>query len=141
MKMTNNFMGYVNPYNGYQQRLNQMENQYSHYAQQIPSVLQQGYRTMLVSNVEEANASQISTDGQPTFFYNKGKAEIYLKQFDINTGGAIFQRFQLATMPVNESNEQKTTDVYSDRLNSIESKLDSLALMFEDKAKKKKGDE
>lgn len=138
--MTNNFMGYV-PYASYQQRLNQLENQYPQYMQNIPSIQQQGYRTMLVSNVDEANASQISTDGQPTFFYNKGKGEIYLKQFDVATGGAIFQKFQLATTPLNESKSINDKDVYADRLNSIESKLDMLAGMFEDKPKKKKVDE
>lgn len=124
-----------------QQRLNQLEQQYPQYAQQMPQVQQQGFRTMLVSNIEEANASQVTTDGQPAFYYNKGKGEIYLKQFDIATGGAIFQKFTLATMPLNENNDTKETNIFSKRFDKIESKLDMLASIFEDKSKKKKGDE
>lgn len=126
-------------YGYYPQRLNQLEQQYPQYAQ--PQVQPQGYRTMLVSNIEEANASQVSTDGQPAFYYNKGKNEIYLKQFDINTGGAIFQRFSLVKMPVNEGNIENDKNVYFERLDAIESKLDMLASLFEEKPKKKKGDE
>ena len=122
-----------------QQRLNQLEQQYPQYAQ--PQVQPQGYRTMLVSNIDEANASQVTTDGQPAFYYNKGKGEIYLKQFDINTGGAIFQKFQLARIPMNENNEEKGVNIYSEKLDMIESKLDMLASMFDEKPKKKKGDE
>lgn len=126
-------------YGYYPQRLNQLEQQYTQYAQ--PQVQPQGFRTMLVSNIEEANASQVSTDGQPAFYYNKGKNEIYLKQFDIATGGAIFQRFELAKMPVNNANETKLSNDYLKRFDAIESKLDGLASLFEDKQKKRKGDE
>lgn len=124
-----------------QQRLNQLEQQYPQYAQQMPQVQPQGYRTTLVSNIDEANASQVTTDGQPAFYYNKGKGEIYLKQFDINTGGAIFQKFELARMPVNENNDTKEKNIYFERFDMIESKLDMLASMFDEKGKKKKGDE
>ena len=132
---------YANPYLMQQQRLQQYEQQYPQYAQQMPQVQPQGYRTMLVSNIDEANASQVTTDGQPAFYYNKGKGEIYLKQFDINTGGAIFQKFTLATMPVNENNDTKEKNIFFERFDLIESKLDMLASMFDEKPKKKKGDE
>lgn len=126
-------------YNPYYQPYNRMTNMEQNY-NFTPSIQQQGYRMVAVSDVAEANATTVDNNGLPTFFYNKGKNEIYLKALDVNTGGAIFQKFSLATMPSNESKGQNE-DVYSDKLNSIEGKLDSLALLFEDKRKKKTNDE
>lgn len=127
--MNSYFNPYYQPYN----RMTNMEQNYNF----TPSIQQQGYRMVAVSDVAEANATTVDNNGLPTFFYNKGKNEIYLKALDVNTGGAIFQKFTLATMPINESKGQNDKDVYSDKLNSIEGKLDSLALLFEDKRKKK----
>lgn len=127
--MNSYFNPYYQPYN----RMSNMEQNYNF----TPSVQQQGYRMVAVSDVAEANATTVDKNGLPTFFYNKSKNEIYLKALDVNTGGAIFQKFSLATMPINESKGQNDKDVYSDKLNSIEGKLDSLALLFEDKKKKK----
>lgn len=101
------------------------------YQQFNQPVQQQGYRMIPVSDIAEANATTVDTNGQPTFFYNKGKGEIYLKQFDINTGGAMFQRFQLAVVP----NENTVS------LNTLNDKLDAIAQLFEDKTKKKKVEE
>lgn len=99
--------------------------------QQFTPQVQQGYRMIPVSDIAEANATTVDTNGQPTFFYNKGKGEIYLKQFDINTGGAMFQRFQLAIAP----NENTVS------LNTLNDKLDAITLLFEEKGKKKKVEE
>lgn len=114
----------VNYYNAYtpQQRLYEAQQQYQQYSQPI----QQGYRVIPVSNEQEANATQVDLSGNPIFFYNKGKNEVYIKQFNQLTGLADFQRFALATMPVNEINEEKGLVDYTERLNVIESKLDSL---------------
>lgn len=128
--MSQNYMGYSYYYP--QQR--PIEQNYQQYNAQF-------FRTIPVSDIAEANATTVDTNGQPTFFYNKGKGEIYLKQFDINTGGAIFKSFKLVVATLNESEAINDKDVYVERFNAIESKLDTLASMFEEKGKKKKVEE
>lgn len=47
-----------------------------------------------VSNKEEATASPVDlVNGTPSFFYNKEKNEVYIKQFDVPTGKGIFKTF------------------------------------------------
>lgn len=116
----------TNYYNAFtpQQRLYEAQQQYQQYQQ--PMQQMQGYRVIPVSNEQEATATQVDMYGNPVFFYNKGANEIYIKQFNSVTGLADFQRFQLATMPQNEIKEEKSVIDYTERLNAIESKLDSL---------------
>lgn len=45
-----------------------------------------------VSNREEATGASVDLIyGTPSFFYNKSNGEIYLKQFDVQNGTAIFK--------------------------------------------------
>ena len=55
------------------QRLAQME---QNFAQQ--QTVQLGFKTLPVTNREEANATQVDINGTPTFFYNQAKNEIYI---------------------------------------------------------------
>lgn len=115
----------VNYYNAFtpQQRLYETQQQYQ---QQYAQPIQQGYRVIPVSNEQEANATQVDLSGNPIFFYNKGANEVYIKQFNQVTGLADFKRFQIADVDESMSLTPKATVDYSERLNAIEAKLDSL---------------
>lgn len=110
---------YPNPYsNPYQERLASMEQQQAY--SQAPM---HQFKMMLVSNVEEANATPVDTlNGLPSFFYNKSQNEIYMKQFNSISGGAIFQTYKLQTMetPV------KQADPYEAQFRAINEKIDGL---------------
>lgn len=58
-----------------------------------PPILQpQGNKMIQVSNKEEATGASVDLIyGTPSFFYNKSNGEIYLKQFDVANGNAIFK--------------------------------------------------
>jgi len=69
-------MNYYN--NPWQQRLQQMEQQYPQYS--MPQTQGLRYNVIPVTNEQEALAAIVDTTGNPTFFYNKAKKEIYVKQ-------------------------------------------------------------
>lgn len=71
-------------------------------------------RIIPVSNREEATGTPIDlVNGVPTFFYNKGKNEVYLKQFDVPSGTAVFktyietQKIEDVVPPQEDNNYQK----------------------------------
>lgn len=77
-----------------------------------------------VSNKDEATASQVDLIyGTPTFFHNKSQNEIYLKQFDVPTGTAIFKTY--VEKPFEEIVEEKTNN-YEKELHYISEGVDSL---------------
>lgn len=110
-------------YNPYQERLANMEQQaYS----QVPNYQQtQSYQLKMipVSNIEEANATPVDTlNGFPSFFYNKAQNEIYMKQFNNVSGGAIFQIYKLQMA----ENPTKQADPYEVQFRAINEKIDGL---------------
>ena len=77
-----------------------------------------------VSNKDEATAAQVDlVYGTPSFFHNKSQNEIYLKQFDVPTGTAIFKTF--VEKPIEEVIEAHV-DNYDKQLNYISEGVDSL---------------
>lgn len=141
--MTN--YGYPNFYNQYdpslsaQQRMAQMQQQYPQYMppqppqpqQQPQAVQQRGFIVIPVTSEDEAKASPVDTvNDTPSFFFNRGKNEIYLKQFNRPTGGANFETFTLVPSNLSGSNEQKKVNPYQESFNVINDKLDRLYSMF-----------
>ena len=116
--------GYVNPMMTPQQRLAQMEQQFPQFAQPMPT--SQGFKVVPVTNIEEANASQVDLQGNPVFFYNKGKNEIYLKQFNINTGLADFYVFAKAERPLSDVKPVPSVNTYEKDFKALNDKLDGL---------------
>lgn len=113
--------GFVNPY---LQRLNQLEQQYPQYAQ--PQQQQNFFRAFPVTNMEEANATQVAIDGTPTFFYNASKNEIYLKRISMQTGLAEFQKFAIVEQPTKGEKACNCNINYSEQFQAINNKLDGL---------------
>lgn len=122
--MQNYNTNFVNPYI---QRLQNMEQQFYQPQQQTQPIQQQNFfRTLLVSNVEEANATQVAFDGTPTFFYNASKGEIYLKKISTQTGLVEFSKFALAQSPTGNEKVCKCANISEQQLKAINDKLDGL---------------
>lgn len=110
-------------YNLPQQRLMNYEQQYI----QPQMQMQQPYFKMIaVTNEQEANATPVDImNGTPTFFYNKSSNEIYMKQSQPN-GTANFVKFGLLRQADLRENTSNNTNLYDDKLNAINDKLDTL---------------
>jgi hypothetical protein len=119
--MMNYNYGYgFNPMINAQQRLNQLESQF---VQQQT----QSFSTIPVTSIEEANAYRVDLYGTPTFFYNAGSNEVYLKRTN-QTGLADFIVFKRTENEVEVEKE--------DNFKIINEKLDNLQNLLEVKNKK-----
>ena len=59
-----------------------------------PAAPQQAVNARMVTSREEASAAQIPFDSTINIFINLPADEIYIKRFDMNTGGAIFAEYR-----------------------------------------------
>lgn len=108
-----------------QQRITQMEQQY--FPPAIQQSIQQGFKIIPVANIEEANATPVDTlNDIPSFFFNRAKKEIYLKQYNSQTGLPIFEIFQLAQKPTEHISEKKQTNTYEKDFKALNDKIDGL---------------
>lgn len=145
--MMNYGMSNVNPYLNPQQ-MNNLMSQYPQYfspamqqnfnpqqQQQIttqPPIMQPANNTrntakmVYVGNKEEATAMPVDlVYNTPTFFYNRGTNEVYMKQYDSPTGNAIFKTYA-EIQPVAEQTTVETTNPYQRELKSIREGIDGL---------------
>lgn len=114
--MTYNFgynMGY-NPLSTMPQRLDQ----------------QMFFRMIPVTNIEEANATQVDIQGTPTFFYNQSANEVYLKKLNINTGKADFVKF---------AKVNQVADTKDDNFKKLCDKIDGLYSLLQTEEPQQKG--
>ena len=119
--MMNYNYGYAfNPMINAQQRLNQIESQFVQQQTQTFNIIP-------VTSVEEANAYRVDLYGTPTFFYNAGSNEVYLKRTN-QTGLADFIVFKRVEVEVEAEKE--------DNFKIINEKLDNLQNLLEVKNKK-----
>lgn len=123
-----------NPYMTAQQRLYQMEQQYPQLAQPQPvqpaPAPVNNLMTIPVTNIEEANAFRVDLNGTPTFFYNAGKGEVYLKRTNTQTGLADFIVFGKVEQVKEEPKPSVVTNNYEKELKEINSKIDGLYSLF-----------
>lgn len=87
-----------------------------------------------ISNKEEATATPVDLiNGTPSFFYNKGKNEIYLKQFDVQNGNAIFKVYseiQTSDEPITEEKSSLGINPYEQEFKRLNEGIDSLHRMI-----------
>ena len=123
-----------NPYMTAQQRLFQMEQQYPQLAQ--PQAVQpapapvNNLITIPVTNIEEANAFRVDLNGTPTFFYNAGKGEVYLKRTNTQTGLADFVVFGKVEQAKEEPKPSVVTNNYEKDFKALNEKIDGLYSLF-----------
>lgn len=132
-----------NPYMTPQQRLNFMEQQYPQLSQQNsfaqPQQNSQNLVTIPVTSIEEAKAFRVDLNGTPTFFYNTGKNEIYIKKTNTQTGEADFKIFQPVVEPL--LNEKKNINNYENDFKNLNDKIDGLYSLFATVQENKKTDQ
>lgn len=116
-----NFIPY-NPYMTAQQRLYQMEQQYPQFANNSNSATVNNSNVIPVTNIDEANAFRVDPTGIPTFFYNAGKNEIYMKRTNTQTGLADFLIFSKLEKPRTDVNK----NTYKEDFKALNDKIDGL---------------
>lgn len=126
---------YNSPYVDPQMQLNQLAVRYPQYFnQQSYNVPQQPYvnngRIVFVTNIEEAKATPADMLGNPIFFYNKSKNEIYIKQTDA-TGAAPIREYEQKT----ESSVAEPSAIEI-KLQGIEQQLNEINAKLEKPVKK-----
>jgi len=91
------YPGLSTPSQVYQERLNNLQQQYPQLQQnnnmtpmQQPQAPSAQVRAVAVTSIEEAKVYPISFDSTIYLIYDTSTGIIYRKQFDINTGGALF---------------------------------------------------
>jgi len=109
-----------NPMLNTRERINQLEQQFPQYTQNANLV------TVPVTNMAEANAYRVDVNGTPTFFYNAGANEIYLKRTNLQTGLADFIVYKKAEQPISEVKEQKGINTYEENFKALNDKIDGL---------------
>lgn len=93
-------------------------------------------KMLYVGNKEEATATPIDlVYNTPTFFFNRGANQVYMKQYDSTTGNAIFKTF-VELEPTDEpkiesksildiNNYQENFDVIKEQINDLQKTFDS----------------
>lgn len=99
-----------------------------------------GYRVIPIANEFEMNSITVDFNGTPTYFHNQNTNEIYAKQFDIKTGMTTMQKFthsDNAQAPNSNENTTPDIDLYNEKINKLNERLDTLYEMFEDRKGKR----
>ena len=91
-----------------------------------------GSKILPVTNKEEATVAPVDlVQGTPSFFYNKSNGEIYLKQFDVPTGTAIFKVYGEIVQPKEETQAETHIQAdYSKEFQYISEGIDNLHRMI-----------
>ena len=87
-----------------------------------------------VSTREEATGTPVDlVSGSPTFFYNKSNGEVYLKQFDVQKGTAIFKVYKEAIEPPkSDVSDEVNINPYEKEFKHINEGIDSLHRLIQD---------
>lgn len=86
----------------------------------------QGFTTLPVSNIQEANSFRVSMDGTPIYFHNMANGEIYVKRHNRMTNLCDFETYtkvvptQIDSITL-ETLNQKIDTIYT-LLNTVEEK-------------------
>lgn len=101
------------------------------------------YSNPFVDSIKEAETTPIDFSGNPTFFFNRKENEVYLKQFNLQTGKTFFGKYVFSPIvPEEQPKSELNTDIL-DSLKRLESKCDYLYGMLENskenKPKREKG--
>lgn len=132
--MYQNYVGNMG-YSPTQMRLNQMEQMYPQYNnqmmynnqyqgnQQLPQNNSNSLKGRPVTSVEEAKAAQIDFDGSVFFFPDIANGKIYTKQINLN-GIAEIKEYKTENVPVKE--EQKESKDYLSMIEDLQDQIDEI---------------
>lgn len=140
-----------NPFGGgYGQPTPQMYAQQA-YAQQMqgmgqvmPQQAQPQVITRMVTSREEATTAQIAFDANViNVFVNMGAGEVYIKRFNPNTGGALFDEFIHPARYQQMKEQEKPAQEYAtvEMVQALEGRVSELADALSTRRKKVQADE
>ena len=122
-------------YSPTQMRLNQMEQMYPQYNnqmmynnqyqgnQQLPQSNSNSLKGRPVTSIEEAKAAQIDFDGSVFFFPDIANGKIYTKQINLN-GIAEIKEYKTENVPVKE--EQAESKDYLGMIEDLQDQIDEI---------------
>ena len=107
--------------------MTQQQPQYNNtYLQAQTQPRQLNYLKMIaVTNKEEATATPVEFNGVPMFFFNQNTNEIYLKQFDIVTGGKL-ETYRKVDAKEEEKAQEVKQPVSNEEFKALNGKIDEL---------------
>lgn len=132
------YQNYVNNvgYSPTQMRLNQMEQMYPQYNNQMMygnqyqgnQQLQQNNGNLLkgrpVTSLEEARAAQIDFDGSVFFFPDIANGKIYTKQINLD-GTATLKEYKTEAIPIAKDDQQNDND-YLEKIKDLQEQIDEI---------------
>ena len=138
-----------NPFGGYGQPTPQMYAQQA-YAQQMqgmgqvmPQQAQPQVITRMVTSRDEATTAQIPFDSTINVFLNMSAGEVYIKRFNPNTGGALFDEFIHPARYQQMKEQEKPAQEYAtvEMVQALEGRVSELADALSTRRKKVQADE
>lgn len=112
----------------------------NYYTQPVTPQPQVQYKMTQVTSRNEADATIPDVSGAPTFFFNRGTNEVYLKQMDLQTGMAMFKEYiekPVEQAPV-ETKPVVDITTLNEKLDAIKALLEHTDTVSEEPVKKVK---
>lgn len=112
----------------------------NYYTQPVTPQPQVQYKMTQVTSRNEADATIPDVSGAPTFFFNRGTNEVYLKQMDLQTGMAMFKEYiekPVKQAPV-ETKPVVDITILNEKLDAIKALLEHPDTVSEEPVKKVK---
>jgi hypothetical protein len=94
------------------------------------------YRAVPIASEMEMGNITVEYNGMPTYFHNQSNDEIFVKYFDIKTGLTPITKYVRADKAVEEKKEDEGVNVYDEKINAINERIDGLCEMLEKGGKK-----
>jgi hypothetical protein len=101
----------------------------------------QGYKILPIPRIEEAENIFPDFQGNPLFFYDQTKNEVYVKQRDGKSGSIQTIKYVLSNEPLKQVKQSDNTKQYGDEISALKHELASLKEMLSPKKKVEKEDE
>ena len=129
---------FVPQYNQY--RAPQYSVPQNYYGQNITPQPQIQFKMVPATNRNEADATIPDVNGAPSFFFNRGTNEIYLKQMDMQPGISIFKEYVEKPVTQTPVSSSISIDTLNEKLDSIKAILEHAGTVTEEVKKAKKND-
>ena len=93
-------------------------------------------KAFTVTTKEQATNTPVDFNGLPTFFYNQNANEVYLKQFDVRTGSAIWKEYKAVEPVGNDKPKYLDLEKYDADYTALNAKIDGIITKLEERSKK-----
>ena len=95
-----------------------------------------GFRITPVARIEEASQLYPDLQGNPLFFFDQARNEIYVKQRKVQTGEVELLRYTMSSEPLKTINTQASSTNYDEQLGLLKREIERLNEVLAVKVKK-----